>query len=77
MDADLDRREDIPCFYIQLYNLDLQPCFVDLSTGRPSWLVESDDVLLQQVKYLTHFVVDSSAGLIVCPCIVYGAVIPS
>ena len=50
------------CCYIQLFNLDLQPCFVALSSGRPSWLVESEEVLLQQVKHLTHYVYTSSAG---------------
>lgn len=43
-------------FYIQLFNLDLQPCFVELSSGHPSWLVESEEVLLRQVKHLTHYV---------------------
>lgn len=48
--------------YIQLFNLDLQPCFVELSSGRPSWLVESEEVLLRQVKHLTHYVDTYSAG---------------
>ena len=47
--------------YIQLFNLDLQPCFVELSSGHPSWLVESEEVLLRQVKHLTHYVDTTSS----------------
>jgi hypothetical protein len=48
--------------YIQLFNLDLQPCFVELSSGQPSWLVESEEVLLRQVKHLTHYVDTTSSA---------------
>ena len=48
-------------YYIQLFNLDLQPCFVELSSGHPSWLVESEEVLLRQVKHLTHYVDTTSS----------------
>jgi len=48
--------------YIQLFNLDLQPCFVELNSGRPSWLMESIEELLHQVKYLTHFVNTSAVS---------------
>lgn len=48
--------------YIQLFNLDLQPCFVELNSGHPSWLVESEEALLRQVKHLTHYVLDTSSS---------------
>lgn len=54
------RLQDYSC-YIQLFNLDLQPCFVELSSGHPSWLVESEEVLLRQVKHLTHYVDTTSS----------------